>query len=103
MKTRKHLSSEQKAAIVREWFESGLSVGDVAEKHHVTPNDLYRWRKQLLENASEVFSRKRGDASSRKQQARIQELEAKLKQRNTLISELAQENLELKKNTDGAI
>jgi transposase-like protein len=103
MKTRKHLSSEQKATILREWIESGLSIGELAEKHHVTPNDLYRWRKQLLENASEIFSRKRNDSSTRKEQARIQELEAKLKQRNTLISELAQENLELKKNTDGAI
>jgi transposase-like protein len=103
MKTRKHLSSEQKAAILREWIESGLSIGELAEKHYVTPNDLYRWRKQLLENASEIFSRKRSDSSTRKEQARIQELEAKLKQRNTLISELAQENLELKKNTDGAI
>jgi transposase-like protein len=42
MKTRKHLSSEQKATILREWIESGLSIGELAEKHHVTPNDLYR-------------------------------------------------------------
>ncbi len=97
MKTRKHLSNEQKATVLREWIESGLSIGELAARHHVTPNDLYRWRKQLLENASEIFSRKRSDFSTRKEQARIQELEAKLKQRNTLISELAQENLELKK------
>lgn len=103
MKTRKHLSSEQKAAILREWIESGLPVSDVAEKYNVTPNDLYRWRKQLLENASELFSRKRNESSSQKEKERIQQLEAKLKQRNSLISELAQENLELKKNTDGAI
>lgn len=47
MKTRKHLSSEQKALILREWIEDGQSVSDVAEKYSVTPNDLYRWSPRL--------------------------------------------------------
>jgi hypothetical protein len=55
----------------------------------------------MVENARETFTIKRSDISGKAQEHRIKGLEAKLLERETLIAELAQENLELKKKKDG--
>jgi transposase-like protein len=81
--------------------EDGKAVSTVANNHELNPNLILNWRKQMVEQAQETFTIKRSDISGKAQERRIKGLEAKLLERETLIAELAQENLGLKKKKDG--
>lgn len=98
MKQRTHLSSKQKMIIVREHLENNQNISEVAEKHGVGVQDIYRWKKQLFESI-EVFERKK--KSSSVEEKKLQDLERKLKLKDAVISELAADNIELKKNIIG--
>jgi transposase len=91
---RKRYSPENKVSILREHLEKNISVADICEKHRLHPNQLYRWKKELFENASEIFSSKR---SKKKDNIKFVKLKNIIKERNEVIAELLQENLKLKK------
>ena len=78
---------------MKEHFEKQISVADICEKHRVHPNQFYRWKKELFENAVDIFNAKRG----RKKKSPTVDFEAKIKERNEVIAELLEENLKLKK------
>ena len=52
---RRRYSAEFKARAVRELLEGNATLSEVASKYDVNPTMLSGWRKQLLENAKEVF------------------------------------------------
>jgi transposase len=95
--TRKNFTAEQKVALLKEHLEKQVSVADLCEKHRLHPNQFYRWKKELFENAVDIFSSRRG----RKRKSAFPDLEAKLKERNEVIAELLEENLKLKKFNGG--
>ena len=102
MNQRKHVSPEQKVMILRELLENKVPLSELSEKYQVHPNVLHRWKKELFEGAVEIFSRKRRKQSQA--EARTTErLAEKLRQKDKLIAELVQDNIELKKNIDGEI
>jgi transposase len=98
MKQRTHLSPSQKMSIVREHLEVNQSISELAEKHSVGVQDIYRWKKQLFESI-EVFERKKSSISQEEQ--KLQDLENKLKSKDSVISELAADNISLKKKLNG--
>ena len=95
--TRKIYKAEQKVALLKEHFEKQVSVADICEKYRIHPNQFYKWKKDLFENAVDIFSAKRG----RKKKSPTIDLEAKIKERNEIIAELLEENLKLKKFNGG--
>ena len=95
--TRKNFSAEEKVSILKEHLEKQISVADICEKYRLHPNQFYRWKKELFENAVDIFSTKRG----RKEKSATIDLEAKIKERNEVIAELLEENLKLKKLNGG--
>jgi len=101
MGNRKRYTAEEKAKILREILEEGKSVSEVAEKHELHPNCIFKWRKQLLEEGKETFKIKRTDISSKAKERKIAALEDKIKHKDEVIAELAQELLELKKKYPG--
>jgi len=93
---RKRYSPEKKVSILREHLEKNISVADICEKYQLHPNQFYQWRKQLFENAVEIFNTKK----ERQQADSItNELKNTIQERNEVIAELLQENLQLKKHT----
>jgi transposase-like protein len=98
MKQRTHLSPSQKMIIVREHLENNQNISEIAEKHRVGVQDIYRWKKQLFESV-EVFERKKSGIS--KEEQKLQDLENKLKTKDSVISELAADNIALKKKLNG--
>jgi transposase-like protein len=85
--------------IIRELLENQFSISDLSEKHSVTIQDIYRWKKQLFES-TDVFDRKsRGKKSPIEKKAIV--LEDKIKQKDSVISELVEENIELRKKYNG--
>ncbi len=110
-KARRHFGDEQKAVIVRRHLADKVPVSDLADEYQIQPSQIYLWIKQVLEQAERAFqqSGKRGrprkDAKDRKiveLEARLARHEAKLAQKNEVISELMEENIRAKK-ADGEL
>jgi len=101
MEKRKRYTPEEKVLVLREVVEDGKAVSTVANDHELNPSLLLNWRKQMVEGARETFRIKRVDINDKAGERRAKELEAKLLERENLIAELAQENLELKKKSNG--
>jgi len=101
MSKRKFFTPEQKVAIVRRHLIEKVPVSDLCDEYQIQPTQYYNWQKHLFENASSAFQRKKNQANGRRQQdaesRRIAQLEAKLVQKNEVISELMEENVKAKK------
>ena len=104
MQQRKHLTAEQKSAILRELLDNQTSISVLSEKYGVHPNDIYRWKKQLFEGAATLLQNKHKNKKSQSHQSEmIRRLEEKLRYKDQVISELAQDNISLKKSIDGEV
>nr|AXS01258.1 Transposase [uncultured bacterium] len=101
MKRRKRYTSEEKVKILREVLEEGKSISAAAEQHGIHPNMILNWRKQLFEGAMQTFEIKRADISEKAHERQAKALEEKIKEKDNVIAELAQELLELKKKRSG--
>ena len=95
MSQRKRYSSQDKVKILREHFEQNVSVPEICEKYRLHPNQFYRWKKLFFEKAVDVFNAK---PDSNPDQKKINQLEHRLQDRNSVIAELLEENLKLKKS-----
>jgi transposase-like protein len=101
MDKRKRYTAEEKIQILREILEEGKSLSSVADKYKVHPNNVFNWRKQLLEGGARLFQIKRADISTKAEERRATALEDKLRQKDEVIAELAAELLSLKKKSSG--
>lgn len=99
MKQKKRYTSDEKTMILREHLENQVPISDLSEKYGVHPNAIYQWKKKMFESAPENFSNvsKKHKKKLSAQEERIQELERLLAQRESVIAELAADNIELKK------
>ena len=61
-KSRKKFDAAFKAKIAVEALREDAAVPELAKRHGVHPNQIYAWKKQVLDNAASLFAR---GASSR--------------------------------------
>jgi transposase len=101
MGQRRRYTSEEKIKILREVLEDGKSISSVAEAYGVHPNQIMNWRKQLFEGGQQIFQIKRSDISEKAMEKQTKAFEDKLRHKDNVIAELAQELLELKKKHPG--
>jgi len=101
MGKRKRYTAEEKVKILREVLEEGKPLSQVADHYGLHPNNIFKWRKQLFENGVQTFQIKRSDISSKAEERKITALEDKIKQKDEVIAELAEELLGLKKKSSG--
>ena len=99
MRKRRKISSSKKMLIIRELLENQVSISELAEKHSVTIQDIYRWKKQLFES-TEIFDRKTRSKESPLEK-KSKALKEKIQQKDSVISELVEENIELRKKYNG--
>ncbi len=99
---KKKISAEQKVIILRELLENSRSVSELSEQYNIHPNLIYRWKKTLFEEAVELFLPKNSRQETKKDHE-IAKLKATLAKREMAISELLQDNIELKKKYNGEI
>ena len=101
MGQRKRYTAEDKIKILREVLEDGKSVSQVSEEYELSPNNIFKWRKQLFEDGINTFQIKRTDISNKAEERKVLALEEKIKQKDEVIAELAEELLALKKKIYG--
>jgi transposase-like protein len=97
---RKRMKAKEKMMILRELLENKVQIGELSEKYGIHPNVIYNWKKTLFEKGELLFDDKRERTSS-KSEEKINRLEAKLKDKDSLISELVEDNIRLKKDING--
>ena len=55
MPKKPHFTASQKAKIVLEILREDKSIAQIASENSIHPNQLYRWKKQALENFTQLF------------------------------------------------
>lgn len=99
-KEKRHYTAEFKVQILREHLENQIPVGKLCEQNNLNPNLFYLWKKELFNGALQTFSKAKTPVA---QNERIVRLEEKLKYKDSLISEIVEDNLRLKKKLTGEI
>jgi len=95
-KKRRYPSAEEKALILKRHLVEKLPISDLCDEYGLQPSQIYRWQKQLFENAAVAFRRtnkRAGESKDRK----IAALEEKLAKKNEVVAELLEDHVQLKK------
>ena len=98
-KTRRNFSPDQKFKIVKEQMTTKTSVTEICRKYHIGPSVFYKWQDKFFRSALEGF-KKSNDGPSKAELRKIDYLEKKTARMHSVITEIVQENIELKNGVD---
>ena len=94
---RKNYTPGEKVSILRRHLLDKVPVSDLCDELALNPSVFYTWQKQFFENGAAAFQHKPKHNGPSAEQRKIQQLEAKLTQKNEVLAELMQEHVQLKK------
>jgi transposase len=77
-KVRRRLDAAMKAKIALEALREQSTVADLAQKYQVHVTQIYAWKKQLVENAMDVFGAGAGREAEGDREKEIERLHAKI-------------------------
>lgn len=100
MDKHKRFTPEQKYQVVKELVTSkgAVTVSQICEKYGIYASQFYQWQDQFFKGALERFKNPPHQKKAQAEVRKVERLEAELKKKEHIISEIMAENLELKKN-----
>jgi len=99
-KKKKVIPGSRKVEILREHLENNIPISELSERYGVHPNQIYSWKKQMFEGAVDTFSGTHKN-TKQKESKQNQRLREKLREKETIISEIVEDNIRLKKSLNG--
>lgn len=97
---RKHYTSKEKVAILKEHLVGKRPVSEVCEKYGLVPNMFYRWQEEFFSRAEDCFDRTiqgRPSTAAKAAEQRYSDMALKMARKNEVLSELMEEHVALKK------
>jgi len=97
-RTRRHFSPQEKVAVLKRHLLEKVPVSDLCDELDIYPTQFYAWLKEFFENGHAAFdngrkSKAEEDAKDRK----IEQLQAKMQRKDSVLAELMEEHTLLKK------
>ena len=79
-KTRRKIDAGLKGKIALEALREQATINDLAQRYQVHPNQIYAWKKQLIDHAARAFDPKVGKDAEVASAREIDRLHAKIGQ-----------------------
>jgi transposase len=95
---RRHFSGSDKVAILKKHLIDKVPVSNLCDEHDLYPTQFYAWLKEFFENGHLAFTTDRAaKAAENAKDHKIEQLEAKLQRKDSVLAELMEEHVALKK------
>ena len=96
--TRRHFSGAEKVAILKRHLVEKVPISNLCDELKLHSHQVHTWLKEFFENGHAAFDNgRKAKAVEDAQQAKIQQLEAKLTRKNEVMAELMEALTEEKK------
>ena len=96
-KKRKYASAEQKAEILKRHFLDGEDISKLCDEFKLHVSTFYLWQKEFFENGARAFNSD-GQKEQSRLKSEVDQLTAKLQKKDTVLAELMEEHVALKKS-----
>jgi transposase len=98
-KQRRHFGGPEKVAILKRHLVEKVPVSDLCDELDIYPTQFYGWLKDFFENGHLAFdSGRKSKAVEDAKDQKIERLEAKLQRKDSVLAELMEEHVALKKS-----
>ena len=97
-KLRRHFAGAEKVAILKRHLVDKVPISDLCDELGLYPNQVYGWLKEFFENGHVAFDNgRKSKAVEDAKDKKIEQLQAKLQRKDSVLAELMEEHTLLKK------
>jgi len=96
-KARRNYSAKEKFDSVKSVITKTKTTSEICKELNIHPNLFYKWQKDFFDGAFERFSASKVGRKNIQEKRKNEALESKITKLNEVISEVVNENIDLKK------